>query len=411
MLSLLALRPSADARAAAATATKLRVDDLQPLQFPTSLQFTASGRELYVAERSGAVRVIRDGTLRAKAFARVDTTTSGEAGLLGLALDPKFEDGARNVYVFYTLPGGAKDVVERIGEDGSRKRLLSMPSGAAYHHGGILAFGPDGKLYVSNGEAHHQQRAQDPRALGGKIYRIDADGSVPKDDPFAPAPTWSYGHRNPFGLAFDPRTGKLWESENGPHQDDEVNLIRRGANYGWPVVTGNSNRSRFVDPAVDFPNIVVPTGMAFGNASMGTHDGSLFLGTFGSKQLFEFELNGARDAVTSKRVVALPRDGVVGMAAGPDGVYFTTPSGLERLRADPPVRASASATPSASSPSPSSAPATPSVEPTPGTTQGRGTALVIGALVLAAGFFGARYVARAARRRKFTPPPPPEPPR
>src|SRR2546425_34542 len=160
-----------------------RLTTLASLSFPTGLQFSASGKLLFVNERAGRVRLFRGGHVQSTPFATVATTTSGEGGLLGLALDPKFESGRPWVYVFFTLPDGSADRVERFRYNGSAQavshqilisRMPANPS-SSYHHGGILAFGRDGTLYVTNGEAHDQSRAQNPKVFGGKIYRINAN--------------------------------------------------------------------------------------------------------------------------------------------------------------------------------------------------------------------------------------------
>lgn len=378
---------------AAGAANPFIVETVARLQFPTGLQFSTSGRLLFVNERAGRIRILRDGVLQAEPFAIVPTTTEGEGGLLGLALDPDFERGSPWVYVFRTLSDGSADQVERYRSDGSRAAghetiMRNLPAGG-YHHGGILAFGPDGKLYVSNGEGHVGSRAQNPRALGGKIYRVNRDGSVPSDNPFPGSPTWAYGIRNPFGMAFDTATGTLWESENGPQDHDEVNHIRRGANYGWPVVRGKAGDPRFVDPAVDYERIIVPTGIAFaGDAFPQPYRGNLFLGAYGQESIHRLVLSADRLTVARDEIFLKPGEGVVGMAWGPDGLYFTTPTRLARVRA----RAGAIPTPE-KTPTPSPATTASPVTPRAGRSIGLWVAL------MAAGIT-ALIVAVSIRRRR-----------
>ncbi|MGH2830119.1 MAG: PQQ-dependent sugar dehydrogenase, partial [Actinomycetota bacterium] len=188
----------------AAVPAGLVAERVAALAFPTGMAFTASGDRLFVNERGGRVRVIQRGRLLPQPVAEIATTTQAESGLLGLALHPRFESGEPWLYVFHTLPGGGRDRVLRlrIQDNRSTERQIVMddlPAGG-YHHGGILAFAPDGTLFVSHGEEHDANKAQQPRVLGGKIYRLNADGSIPGDNPFGTSPTFAYGIRNPFGL-------------------------------------------------------------------------------------------------------------------------------------------------------------------------------------------------------------------
>jgi glucose/arabinose dehydrogenase len=369
----------------------LDVRNVATLDFATGMQFTPSGDRLFVNERSGRVRVLVRESLVATPVATVTTSTSGEGGLLGLALHPDFERGQPWIYLFYTVPGGAFDRVIRIrissNREVQRQTIMDNLPAGLYHHGGILAFGPDRKLYVSNGEAHDDQRAQDPNVLGGKIYRLNDDGSIPSDNPFSGKPTFAYGIRNPFGMAFDPSSGRLWETENGPSDHDEVNIIVRGGNYGWPVVKGDANDPRFIDPVRDYVRIIVPTMAAFGKAPLpAAYRGNFFFGTYGQQTIRRLVLTSSRQGVARDEVLYSSSDGVVGMTMGPDGLYFSTPSRIRKIRAraaapsptpppattkspspSPTPSRSASATPTASptpSPSPSASP-TPSLSPSP----------------------------------------------
>ena len=363
MLVFGSLLPGAGAQTVADSDFRLKT--VASLDFPVGMQFTKSGTRLFVNEREGRIRIIKNGKLLASPFATVNTTTSGEGGLLGLALHPQFESGQPWVYVFYTYTSGGQtyDRIERLRASGDRaiaRQVLFQPMpGSGYHHGGSIAFGSDGKLYVSNGEEHNESKAQDPNVLGGKIYRLNSDGSVPTDNPFGPTnPTYAYGLRNPFGMTVDPRNGRVWVTENGPNQDDELNRIVRGGNYGWPNDTGPNSNPDYVDPAINYPNIIVPTMMAFGGAALpSAYRGNLFFGTYGQQVIHRVRLNSARTDAASDSVFIRPGQSVIGMTMGPDGLYYTTP--------DKVVRAYVPAAPAPSTPKPVPKKTTPKPKPSP----------------------------------------------
>jgi glucose/arabinose dehydrogenase len=391
-VAVLLLMVAVTAMPANAQAVRYVLERIAPLEFPTAIAPTADGSIVFVAERAGRIRLLRDDRLAPDPVVIIATSDSGEGGLLGLALDPRFDQGEPWLYLFYTLPDGSSDRVVRMryanGRAGEAQRLMpSLPSGAAYHHGGILTFGPDGKLYISNGEAHRRERAQDPKVFGGKIYRINPDGSIPDDNPFPGSPTWSYGHRNPFGLAFDPETGRLWESENGPENHDEVNLIKRGGNYGWPALRGAQGSASMEPAKIDYADIVVPTGLAFSPPTFtGSGGGALFMGTF-TDGIHRLRLNEDRTEATDAGIVNGDIS-VVGLARGRDAIYVTTPDTLYRLTTDP-----------ATTPSPNATPSTAPV-PEPGDA-------VAGILFLTAAGVGGYFAARALRRTRRPRPPGP----
>jgi glucose/arabinose dehydrogenase len=186
----------------------------------------------------------------------------GEGGLLGLAVAP---DSPETIYAYFTAAEDNRVVRMPYlsGALGAAEVVVDGIPKAGNHNGGRLAFGPDGKLYVSTGDASRPERAQDLESLGGKILRLNPDGSIPADNPFDGSPVFSYGHRNVQGLAFD-EDGNLWASEFGQNTWDELNLIQAGQNYGWPVVEGVGGDDRFVDPVAQWStDEASPSGIAF----------------------------------------------------------------------------------------------------------------------------------------------------
>lgn len=304
--------------------------------FATGMEFTRSGDRLFVNERAGRIRVFVDGALKPEPVATIPTSDAAEDGLLGLALHPQFEAGSPFLYVFATVPGGGRDRVIRMRIESDKAtqttEIMKNLPGEGYHHGGILAFGRDGKLYVSHGESHDTDRAQRPGVLGGKIYRLNDDGSIPSDNPFEGKPTFAYGIRNPFGLCLDPQSGLLWETENGPENFDEINIIERGKNYGWPVVRGKSKDRRFVNPVQDYERVIVPTMCAFGGDALPEpYRGSMFFGAFASESVRQLKITADRRGVERESTLHEAGAGVVGMTMGPDGLYYSTPEALFRI--------------------------------------------------------------------------------
>jgi glucose/arabinose dehydrogenase len=272
------------------------------LEAPWAVALAPDGR-LFVTERPGRVRIVRlgpGGGLDARPWATLPARANPDAerGLLGIALDPDF---ARTgfVYLYYSYAGAGGATLNRLvrmhdssGAGTDETILLDNIPGSSNHDGGRIEFGPDGKLYVATGDGEQQARAQDRSSLGGKILRLDKDGSVPADNPFPGSPVFSLGHRNVQGLAFQPDTGVLYETEHGPSGffpaccQDEVNLIEAGANYGWPIVTGKPGDERFRDPIAWSGNIDTwaPSGAAFATRP-GPLRGSLLFATLRGQHL------------------------------------------------------------------------------------------------------------------------------
>ena len=251
--------------------------------FATALAWSPDGR-LFYAERAGTIRTFDGKTSRV--FATVSASTSGERGLLGLAVSPSFPSD-HFVYAFYSRADdeSRQRVVRWTDQGGTGARLTTiidnLPAGNdCCHKGGRLAFGPDGKLYVTLGENHVAGDAQRSSSLRGKILRYNPDGSVPGDNPFGSSnPVWAIGLRNPFGLAFS-ADGRLFVTDNGPTGDagtpgsgwDEVDHVVRGGNSQWPTCYGNGihlqgSQCVGTPPTYQSGNTtLVPTGATFVSA-------------------------------------------------------------------------------------------------------------------------------------------------
>lgn len=288
---------------------------LQGLAFPTNMAFLPDGTLLFTEKETGSVRVVTpDGALLDQPFVTLPVMGGQERGLLGIAVHPDFP-AEPWVYLYRSDPAEGRNTLVRVRADGTvatgepETVLDGLAATAGYHNGGDLAFATGGTLFVSLGEAHEPERAQNATDIGGKILRLEADGSVPADNPFGAAnPVWSIGHRNSFGLCVDPESGDLWATENGPDRDDEVNLIEEGGNYGWPVVTGLADDPRFADPVAVFREPVVVTGCA-------VLDGAVWFGSFDGRV---WRLR----ASTSPVEVARFASGVTDVALGPDGLLY-----------------------------------------------------------------------------------------
>ncbi len=184
----------------------------------------------------------------------------GEGGLLGIAIDPS---GAW-LYAYVTTETDNRVIRVPLDDPSAApENILTGIPKAGIHNGGRIAFGPDGDLYVATGDAGQPELAQDPASLAGKILRVDPEGGVPEDNPFPASPVWSLGHRNVQGLAFDSQ-GRLWATEFGSKDADELNLIEPGANYGWPLVEGTGNDPAYVNPQAQWTptSLASPSGLA-----------------------------------------------------------------------------------------------------------------------------------------------------
>ncbi len=299
------------------------------LEIPWALAFAPDGR-LFVTERPGRVRILQNGTLLAEpALTISDVFTGGESGVLGLALHPSF--GAnRLVYLVYTASGAAgptarlvryREVGNALGEAAV---LLDDVPAANVHNGARVRFGPDGALYVTFGDVAAPSHAQDLGSLNGKILRLADDGTTPAGNPYG-SPVWSWGHRNPQGIDWHPVTGDLFETEHGNTGNDEINVIDRGRNYGWPIIEGDQSRADMQTPITSFTPSVAPSGASFyRGTALPAFRNDLFVATLRGQALLRVRL----DSANLRRVQSIERllNGRFGrlrdVVSGPDGFLY-----------------------------------------------------------------------------------------
>lgn len=313
------LSTAADPRSASAGVARRAV--ATNLDAPWDMAFLPGGGILVTQrDRESIVLVRRNGTK--KVVKRVSGVASngnsgGEAGLLGITLHPRFKR-TRLVYVYMSSSRDNRIVRMKWRNGGlGRKRaiLTGIPRGF-YHNGGHLAFGRDGMLYASTGEAGRPALAQRRSSLGGKILRMRPDGRPAPGNPFRGSVVWSLGHRNVQGFDFD-RRGRLWAVEFGDQKADELNLIRKGRNYGWPIVEGRSSGRRYTDPKMTWDNEIA------GPASVAIRRRTAWISGLTGHRIWRVRLSGRQ--ATGRRDFWTERYGRIRRTAVHGGdLYFTT---------------------------------------------------------------------------------------
>jgi aldose sugar dehydrogenase len=296
-----------------------------------------------VTERGGVIRVVEDGELREEPVATLDAVARGEGGVLGMALHPLFPD-IRAAFVYYTAAGGNQVSRFEVAGDltlSDEEIVIDGIPAAPTHDGGRIAFGPDDHLYVTTGDAADPDLAADLDSLAGKILRIADDGSVPDDNPFDGSPVWSYGHRNPQGLAWG-SDGTMYASEHGPsgefglRANDEVNRIEAGGFYGWPFVIGGQSTGSGEPPAEPIEPVAASgddTWAPSGIAIVPGPDGDVLLvaGLRGAA-LLRFDVTGDGVEARGAEVDGIGRIRIV--TVGPDDCLYLGTSNTDG-RGDP----------------------------------------------------------------------------
>lgn len=321
------------------------------LRNPTTMATTADGR-IWIAEQGGTLRIVKNSTLLPTPFVSLSVDASGERGLIGLAVDPAFPVNGY-VYLYYTVPAAngmaPHNRVSRftaagdVAVAGSETVLLDLDplSSATNHNGGAMAFGPDGKLYIGVGENANAPNAQSLTNHLGKVLRINADGSIPADNPFATGSDarrriWAYGLRNPYTLTFQPGSGRLLVNDVGQDSWEEINdATTGGQNFGWPLAEGSTSTSGLANPVFAYPHGsgdgkgCAITGGAFYDPDNGTYPATM-TGKYFYQDLCNNWINyidlSAGAAVRSAFATGMPASGL-GLTLGTDGVLYSLSRG------------------------------------------------------------------------------------
>lgn len=311
------------------------------LEVPWSIVFAPDGRMLFT-ERKGRVRVFENGKLRQEPLAVIsDVEPTGESGLMGLTLHPKFAEN-HLLYLSYAYKAEGQQWVRvvRFRETGNalveRQVIIENLPAAQYHAGCRLRFGPDGKLYITTGDATERALAQKLDSLAGKTLRLNDDGTVPPDNPFvgqqgARPEIWTYGHRNSQGLDWQPGTNLMFQTEHGPSGfdgpggGDEVNIVERGKNYGWPIIDHTKTQAGLESPLLEYTPAVAPaSGMFYRGSAFLQFRGNFFFGCLRGETLMRVVLDGRR-VISQERLLDKQYGRIRDVAEGPDGaLYFST---------------------------------------------------------------------------------------
>lgn len=317
------------------------------LEVVWSIAFAPDGR-IFFTERPGRVRIIENGKLRSQPFFTVaDVEPSGESGLMGMTLHPNFAEN-HFVYLAYAYRDGDKNQAVRVvryKETGDTmkdaKTIIENIPASRYHAGTRLKFGPDGKLYITTGDATKQSRAQKLDSINGKTLRLNEDGTIPGDNPFinqkgARPEIWTFGHRNAQGMDFHPESGLMFQTEHGPslidgvslfkrRGGDEVNIVERGKNYGWAEISHNMTRSGMETPIIEYSPAIAPaSGMFYRGSLFPEFKNNFFFGALKGEAIIRVVLDG-RKIISQDRLLEKQYGRIREVAEAADGsIYFST---------------------------------------------------------------------------------------
>jgi glucose/arabinose dehydrogenase len=321
--------------------TSFRVETIvSGLTVPWSIVWAPDGRMIFT-ERGGRVRVVENGKLREQPLFTVpDVEPTGESGLMSVALHPQYSS---NHYIYLSYAYGANGIAVRVvrytetpAGFTDRKVIIDSIPAAEFHAGCRIRFGPDGKLYITTGDATKRQLAQQLDSLAGKTLRLNDDGSIPSDNPFvgqqnARSEIFSYGHRNAQGMDWQPGSNLMFQTEHGPSGfdgpggGDEVNIVEKGKNYGWPVVHHGASAPGMESPLLEYTPACAPASGMFYNADVfPSFKGNFIFGCLRGERLIRVVLDGSR-VVSQEDLLTKNYGRIREVAQGPDGfLYFST---------------------------------------------------------------------------------------
>jgi len=334
-------RGAGEVVASSNTPVKFKVETvLGNLEVPWSIVWAPDGR-MFFTERPGRVRIFENGKLLPQpVFTVPDVESSGEGGLLSLTFHPQFSTN-HFVYIAYAYKtDGLRVRVVRYREAATgftdRKIIIEDIPAAKYHAGCRIRFGPDGKLFITTGDATDRALAQRLDSLAGKTLRVNDDGSIPSDNPLAGQPgargeIWTIGHRNSQGLDWQPGSDLMFQTEHGPsgfdgpEGGDEVNIVERGNNYGWPIIHHKETREGLVSPLIEYTPACAPGSASFYRGRVFQQfEGNLFFGCLRGERIVRVVLDGRR-VVSQENLLEKQYGRIRDVAEGPDGyIYFST---------------------------------------------------------------------------------------
>ncbi len=310
-----------------------------------SMAFTPDGRLFFSEKNTGHIRIMDNGMVLDKPFVSIpDAHIDIEQGLLGLAVDPFFEKN-HYIYLYYTADKNSSGIVNRLvrftdsNNTAVNQTILldNIPASPGFHSGGAVSFGPDDKIYLGVGDATISEFVQNPSILLGKVLRIDRDGKIPEDNPFPDSPVYTLGHRNIYGIAFDPKSGLGLIAENGDDLYDEINIITKGGNYGFPTMqppniapeTGDSNSS--ILPIRSYWRTPAPTQTIYYESDLNNHqypdlNNQFLVGTFDG-DIYALKFDSENRSIVEEQWIDLdiyPYSAVIAIAASPltEDIYF-----------------------------------------------------------------------------------------
>ncbi|MEX1996747.1 MAG: PQQ-dependent sugar dehydrogenase [Nitrosopumilaceae archaeon] len=291
------------------------------LQKPWAMDF--SDTRIFFTEKVGRIRVIDLDIVLEEPLANLRVADVIDGGLLGLALHPDFANN-HYLYVFYTYAEDGKlwNKVIRITEAGNKLAdavvILDKIPGAEFDNGGVIKFGPDEKLYIATGDATDEHSAQDLQSLSGKILRLNDDGTIPSDNPFQDSPVFSFGHRNPQGMAWD-KSGDLYITEHGPAKNDEINLVKAGQNFGWPEQECLGNEE-FLAALICYNPSLEPAGIVFYSSNKLELGNDLIMASLRGNNLYQLTIENG--TITSEKSILGGVGRIRDVNEGPDGYLY-----------------------------------------------------------------------------------------